>query len=171
MTRRRAIATPDAPPGSVERYRERNFDDGRHDLYQSRRTYKEPTVCARCGDVYERGGWRWGDAPTHAQLEISPACAHSRDKLPAGFITVPGKFFDTHRPELLQLARHAAGQEAAEHPLHRIMHIAETPAGAVITCVIHSARRIGEALKRAYHGDLNIRFGEDEYSMHVDWRR
>jgi hypothetical protein len=36
---------------------------------------------------------------------------------------------------------------------------------------VHSARRIGEALASAYKGDLDVRFGEDEYSVRVSWTR
>ena len=52
------------------------------------------------------------------------------------------------------------------------MNVAETAAEAVITtCDVHSARRIGEALKSAYDGELGLRFGEDEYSVRVSWKR
>ena len=82
------------------------------------------------------------------------------------------EFFNAHRTELLQLARNAVESERAEHPLHRIMEVADTAAGAEIsTCDIHSARRIGEALKSAYDGELDMRFGEDEYSVRVHWTR
>ena len=172
MARRHSTPTPDTPPGSVTRYRDRIFDDLRHDPYQSRRKYSEPTVCDTCRAVYERGRWQWGDAPAGAQLATCPACARTRDKLPAGFVTLSGEFFNAHRAELLQLARNVADQERAEHPLHRIMHVVETPAEVVITtCDVHSARRIGTDLERAYHGDLEIRFAEDEYSVRVNWKR
>lgn len=172
MTRRHTIPTPDSPPGSVARYRDRIFDDRRHDPYQARRKYKEPTLCGECGAVYAKARWTWGDAPAHAHRETCPACARTRDKLPAGLVTLSGEFFNAHRAELLQLARNAAERERTEHPLHRIMQVTEAPAEVVIaTCDIHSPRRIGEALERAYRGDLDMRFGHDEYSVRVNWRR
>lgn len=172
MTRRHETATPSTPPGSVARYRDRIFDDHRHDPYQSRRKYKEPTVCGECGAVYENARWSWGDARAHSHRETCPACARTRDKLPAGWVTLSGEFFNAHRAELMQLARNAAERERSEHPLNRVMDITETPAEVVIaTCDIHSPRRIGEALERAYHGDLEVRFGHDEYFVRVNWRR
>ena len=52
------------------------------------------------------------------------------------------------------------------------MHVVEAPGQTVITtCDVHSARRIGEALASAYHGHLDVRFGEDEYSVRVNWTR
>ena len=172
MARRRATLTPDSPPGSVTRYRDRILDDLRHDPYQAKGKYREPTVCASCGAIFERGRWKWGEAPAHAHQATCPACARTRDKLPAGFVTLSGEFFNAHRAELLQLARNTAESERAEHPLHRIMTVAETPDEAVITtCDLHSARRIGEALESAYDGELDLRFGEDEYSVRVNWTR
>lgn len=31
-------------------------------------------------------------------------------------------------------------------------------------------QRIGEALKRAYDGELELHYGDDEYTVHVHWR-
>jgi hypothetical protein len=172
MARRRTTPTPGSPPGSVTRYRDRIFDDLRHDPCQAKGKYKEPTVCASCGAIFERGRWKWGEAPARAHPATCPACARIRDKLPAGHVTLSGQFFNAHRSELLQLARNTAESEGAEHPLHRIMSVAETPDDTVIaTCDIHSARRIGEDLKSAYDGELDLRFGEDEYSVRVHWTR
>ena len=172
MVRRHATPTPDSPPGSVTRYRDRIFDDLRHDPYQARSKYREPTVCATCGAIFERGRWKWGETPKGAHETTCPACARTRDKLPAGHVTLSGTFFNAHRAELLQLARNTAESERVDHPLHRIMNIAETPDEAVITtCDVHSPRRIGEALERAYDGELELRFGEDEYSIRVHWSR
>ena len=172
MARRHSTPTPDTPPGGITRYRDRIFDDLRHDPYQARGKYREPTVCPDCGAIFDNGRWKWGEAPPQSHKATCPACARTNDKLPAGLVTLSGEFFNAHRVELLQLARNTAANERTEHPLHRIMHVAETPAEAVITtCDVHSARCIGEALKRAYDGDLDLRFAEDEYSVRVNWRR
>ena len=172
MTRRHATPTPDSPPGSVTRYRDRIFDDLRHDPYQAKGKYREPTACPSCNAIFEHGRWKWGEAPPGGHRAICPACARVRDKLPAGLVTLSGEFFNAHRAELLQLARNTAESEGAEHPLHRIMSVDEAPDKAVIaTCDVHSARRIGEALESAYDGELDVRFGEDEYAVRVHWTR
>jgi hypothetical protein len=41
----------------------------------------------------------------------------------------------------------------------------------VTTTDIHLPQRIGEALRSAYQGDLDVAYGKDEYSVRVDWRR
>jgi NMD protein affecting ribosome stability and mRNA decay len=172
MTRRHSTPTPDTPPGSVTRDRDRVFDDVRHDPYQAKGKYREPTVCSTCRAVFHRGRWAWGEAPAQAHHAVCPACARIRDHLPAGVVTLSGAFFNAHRVELLQLAHNTVERERSGHPLHRIMNVAETAAETVITtCDVHSARRIGEALRNAYDGDLDMRFGEDEYSVRVNWKR
>ena len=108
MARRHSIPTPDSPPGGVTRYRDRIFDDLRHDPYQAKGKYREPTACAGCGAIFENGRWKWGEAPPQAHKATCPACARTRDKLPAGFVTLSGEFFNAHRAELLQLARNTA---------------------------------------------------------------
>ena len=169
---RMTVRTPDTPPGSVPRYRDRIFDDKREDPYQARGKYHEPTVCTDCGAVFQRGRWAWGDAPEGAPRDRCPACRRIRDKLPAGSVTLEGDFYAEHREELLRLVRNEAEHERGEHPMNRIMDIDERPDGAVVTTTdIHTPHRIGAALSRAYRGQIDMRYGEHEYSVRVSWRR
>ncbi|HEX8011298.1 MAG TPA: BCAM0308 family protein [Casimicrobiaceae bacterium] len=172
MTRRTPLRTPDTPPGGVTRYRDRIFDDKRVDPYQARGKYQEPTVCSDCGAVFRSGRWTWGDAPAAAPRDRCPACRRIRDKLPAGSVTLEGDFYVAHRDELLRLVRNEAEHERGEHPVNRIMDIDDGPQRAVVTTTdIHTPRRIGAALERAYHGQLDTRYAEDDYSVRVSWRR
>jgi hypothetical protein len=60
----------------------------------------------------------------------------------------------------------------AEHPLDRIMGIEETEDTVTIkTTDIHLPRAIGEALQRAYEGELSYRYNEEEYYLGVIWKR
>ena len=172
MTRRTQIPTPDTPPGGVTRYRDRIFDDLRHDPYQAKAKYKEPAACEDCGAMLKRGRWQWATAPAGTPTTRCPACQRIRDKLPAGEITLGGAFLAAHRDELLHLVRHEGERERSEHALHRIMEIREERDRIVVTTTdIHLPRRIGRALKTAYQGELELSYGEDEYSVRVQWRR
>lgn len=172
MTRRTPLPTRLAPHGNVTHYHDRIFDDKRHDPYQATRKYPEPTVCRDCGAVFQHGRWQWASALRMAHLALCPACRRTRDKSPAGFVTLTGTFFDTHREELIRLVRNEAEHERLEHPLNRIMHIEEGPDPVkVSTTDVHLPQRIGEALKHAYHGELELGYGKDEYTVLVRWRR
>ena len=89
---------------------------------------------------------------------IEPLCATCRpinDKFPAGVVTLKGDFVREHKEEMIHLARHEEEAEKKEHPLNRIISIEEDAHGVVInTTDIHLPRRIGEAVKRAFHGEI-----------------
>lgn len=173
MTRRAPLPSPLTPSsGQAARYRDRIFDDKRHDPYQPANKYVEPTRCTQCGAVYERGRWRWGSAPDGAHLVMCPACHRVRDKLPAGLLTIEGRYVAEHRSELVRIARNEAEHEAKEHPMHRIMRIDEREGRVEIsTTDIHLPQRMGEALERAHHGELDVKYASDEYSVRVNWHR
>jgi hypothetical protein len=172
MTRRTSVPTPDTPSGGATRYRDRIFDDKRGDPYHARGKYHEPTACTDCGAVFLNGRWTWGDPPESARRDRCPACHRIHDKMPAGTVTLEGEFYTAHRDDLLQLVKNEAEHERGEHPMNRIMGIDERPDRAVVTTTdIHTAHRIGTALAHAYHGHVDMRYAEDEYSVRVNWRR
>jgi hypothetical protein len=172
MTRKNPLPSPETPPGGVTRYRDRIFDDKRIDPYHARGKYHEPTACTDCTAVFHRGRWVNGSAPEGARRDRCPACRRIRDNLPAGSVTLEGSFYADHRAELLQLVRHEAEKERSEHPLNRVMRVEEFPDRAIVsTTDIHTPHRIGTALKHAYQGELDLRYGHDEYSIQVVWRR
>lgn len=168
----RRTPTPSTPQGSVTRYGARVLDNPEHDPYRKKRKYEEPTRCAGCGAVFDRGRWHWGAAAEHGHVATCPACARIADKLPAGFLTLDGDYVAAHRGELVAIARHQAELEGAEHPLHRIMDIAADAARVEITTTdVHLPHRIGEAIARAHDGKLDTHYGADEYSVRVHWHR
>jgi hypothetical protein len=103
---------------------------------------------------------------------MCPACHRLRDKYPAGYVTLSGPYFQSHKTDILNLARNEETAEKAEHALHRIMAIEEHEDDVLITTTdIHLPRRIGEALHRAHHGDLELHYDEDGNLLRVSWKR
>lgn len=144
------------------------------DPYKARHKLSEPTRCPQCGAVYHEGRWQWMKVPPpQAHEEPCTACQRIRDELPAGVVTLTGGYVREHKAELLALARHQEEAERAEHPLNRIMGIDEAASGllTIDTTDIHLPRRIGEAVHRAFHGDLKMHYDEDGYFIRVDWHR
>jgi hypothetical protein len=144
-----------------------------HDPYKARHKLSEPTVCPACGAVYRQGRWQWSEfRPDAAECEACQACRRIRDRCPAGVVTLNGDFVRRHRDDLLGLIRHHEEVETKEHPLHRIIGIEERPDAIVInTTDIHTPRRIGEALRSAYKGELDFHYEEENYFIRVGWRR
>lgn len=40
-----------------------NIQETRHDAYQEKRKYKEPTICSDCKAVFHVGRWQWLTTP------------------------------------------------------------------------------------------------------------
>jgi hypothetical protein len=152
--------------------RDRLIQERVHDPYQSRVKLREPTVCPQCAAVYQDGRWQWSEPPAPAYQELCPACHRSNDRYPAGTVTVSGSFVAAHKDEILGLARHQEQLEKGLHPMNRIMAIEEQAETILITTTdIHLPRRIGEALHRAYEGDLDFHYDEESYLIRVSWTR
>ncbi len=87
-------------------------------------------------------------------------------------VALSGSCLQQHRNEFLNLARHQEQIEKSEHPLNRIMNMEEAPDHIVInTTDIHLPRRISEACKSVFDGDLHFSYDEGGYFIRVDWHR
>ena len=170
MSRRTSPPTPDVANTQVPRYRDRILDQVRNDPYEvSEKRVKSPR-CGECGAVYQRGRWTWSPPPEDVHETHCPACRRTHDNLPAGLVILEGVHAPALRAEMLRLAQHQAERERSEHPMHRIMRVVERDDGIELaTTDIHLPQRIGRAIKRAFHGELEIRYGEAEYTVRVTW--
>lgn len=59
-----------------------------------------------------------------------------------------------------------------EHPLHRVMGVAEEGETVVVeTTNVQLGRRLSEAIHHAYGGELAVRYADDERLVRVNWWR
>lgn len=152
--------------------RDRLLQESRHDPYEARRKLPEPTVCPDCGAVFHGGRWQWLASPVGAHKASCPACQRQREKMPAGYVSVSGDFFNSHREELLQLIHNEEKHAKAAGPLKRILDITDENGGVLVTTTdIHLARALGDALHRACQGELEYHYNEQEHLLRVAWRR
>lgn len=147
------------------------FKDERHDPYRERVKPPEPARCPGCGSVFAKGRWSWQSAPDAPEV-LCPACRRIEASYPAGVLSVGGGFFTDHRDEVLNLIRNVEQTERAEHPLERLMAITDEDGTTLVTTTgVHLARRIGDALTRAYQGNLTVQYAESEHFVRVVWMR
>ena len=159
-------------PGFHPVRRDRLLQEETPDAYKLRGKLAEPSVCPQCGAVFHAGRWVWGDAPEGAHPDTCPACHRINDGYPAGYVRLAGAFFASHRDEILNLVRHEEQRERQAHPLKRIMAFDDqTDALLITTTDVHLARSIGEAVHRAYQGELEFHLKPDENLLRVDWMR
>jgi hypothetical protein len=144
----------------------------RHDTYQEQGKWREPTRCTECGALFMNGRWSWQRTLEEVNTAICPACRRIADNYPAGYVDIKGSFFKEHRDEILNLILNVEKSEKEDHPLERIIStVGANGAISITTTGIHLARRIGEALSRAYKGELSIQYAEGEESIKVSWQR
>ncbi|MDH4217055.1 MAG: BCAM0308 family protein [Gallionella sp.] len=146
------------------------FKERVHDAYKARGKLKEPTVCDKCGAVFHQGRWQWITSPGNAHKTTCPACHRIHDNFPAGFLTLKGEFYQTHRAEIMHLVRNHEKRERLEHPLHRIMDVEDKDSATLVTTTdIHLARGLGEALHHAYQGELDFHYNPEQNLLRVSW--
>jgi hypothetical protein len=144
-----------------------------HDPYKTKYKLPEPTVCPVCQAMFKDGRWqRVESRPIDANEAICQACHRTKDSYPAGLIALDGAFAQAHKAEILHLARRMEKEENAEHPLHRIMQIEEDGESILLkTTDIHLPRSIGQALRHAYKGRLQLHYDPEGYFISVNWHR
>lgn len=143
-----------------------------HDPYHSKRKIVAPTACPGCGAIYNNGRWSWGDAPAGAHEHLCPACQRIQDRVPAAFLTLRGDFVAAHREEIMNLIRNYEQREKTEHPLKRVIDTDEQEEGIVISFTdAHLARGIGDAIHRAYEGDIDYQYTKEDIMLRVTWTR
>jgi hypothetical protein len=142
------------------------------DPYRPHRKLRGATRCGECDAVFHRGRWSWRATPAHAAVGLCPACRRIRERLPAGFVRLGGPFLEAHRDELLNRVRSCEESERRAHPLQRIMSIEARDGEILVTTTdAHLARRIGDALRDAYRGELRYRYSKDDPLLRVSWSR
>jgi hypothetical protein len=143
-----------------------------HDTYRPRGKPPEPTVCPGCGATFHAGLWQWAGPPDGARRSRCPACRRIRDGCPAGTVSIGGEFAAAHAGEIVHAVRNVEKMEMSRLPLNRIMRIDATARATLVsTTDMHLARRIGEALHRAFHGELHLEHVEESGVLRVRWRR
>jgi len=158
------------PRSHDKSHRDRQIEEVGHDPYHARSKPAEPAVCPQCGLIYHRGRWQRAARPQHANEHLCPACLRINDRDPAGYITLSGSYVAEHEDEVLRLVRNEAARQGEDHPLARIIEVAGSKGKLSITTTdVHLARRIGDALHAAFHGELTTRYSPDEYRVRVNW--
>lgn len=151
---------------------DRKIEEVVHDPYHERYKPPEPAFCPRCGAIFHSGRWQWDEKGAAGHEHLCPACRRIQEHYPAGYVTLSGPFLMQHSTEISGLIGNEESKAKADHPLERIIEVSkEGDAMLVTTTGTHLARRIGEALRHAWKGDLELKYSPDEYLVRVYWKR
>lgn len=153
---------------------DRRIKERVHDPYQMRSKPAEPTRCPDCGVVFSAGRWQWpAEKPSGAASMVCPSCQRTRDRQPAGILTLQGAFFSEHRGEIMNLIQNKVDTQKADHPLKRIMAIEDRDDGStrILFTDNHLPRGVGQAIESAYRGTLDIQYSDEAALVRVYWQR
>lgn len=144
-----------------------------HDPYFIKEKFSDPSICEKCGVIYNHGIFQWFDKPPkEARKIVCPACRRIEDRYEGGIILLEGQFLADHKQEILNIIYNAEETEKKYRPLERIIEIEDQGNRAVITTTYeHIARRIGEAVQKACKGELKLQYPEGEKYIRVYWKR
>jgi NMD protein affecting ribosome stability and mRNA decay len=157
---------------TVKPRQDRRIREQVHDTYRATEKLPEPTLCPGCQAVYKQGRWQWEPEPSYKSESLCPACRRIRDDYPAGFVTLAGSFLAEHQDEILNLINNVEERVKEEHPTQRLMRLSDTDEGLLVTTTdMHLARGIGEALARAYQGDMDYEYNKQDDMLRVTWTR
>jgi NMD protein affecting ribosome stability and mRNA decay len=157
---------------SVDRRRDRLIKQKRHDAYEEKLKLPDPTLCTECGVLYTDGRWVWTGTEDAVNETVCPACRRIAERNPAGFVTVRGEFYKARMDEVENLVHNAEKAETLQHPMERLVEVTREAEGLLVTTTgVHLARRVGDALSRAYGGDYSIEYLDDEKRVRISLTR
>ena len=156
-----------------------DHDGGRH---RTRRATREPAICKKCGAVYANRRWTVAqntasneEHQRHQTLHITvcPACKQAADGEPRGFVYLDGAFFVEHRKEIENLMLNEAKRAGEDNPLARILELQEGNGHklTVTTTTEHLAQRLGNAVEKAFGGNVEYNFSHENKFARVSWQR
>ena len=142
------------------------------DSYRAAAKLPGPAQCPSCHAAYHAGRWTWSEPAPGAVAHRCPACERIADDMPAGYVTLKGKFLPAHRDEILGLVNARGERARAKHPLQRIISVEHAGDAIVVTTTgVHVARGIAHALHAAFKGELKLRYSKDENLLRAEWKR
>ncbi|MBI3814529.1 MAG: hypothetical protein HY279_08710 [Nitrospinae bacterium] len=105
-------------------------------------------------------------------MVMCPACLKIRDNFPGGVVTLKGDFLKSHEDEILNLVRNEGERSLRDNPLERIMAINKIKGGIEIQTTNEKlAQKIGKAVYKAYSGELEYKWSEQNKFVRVNWSR
>ncbi len=134
---------------------------------------KDMAICKRCGAIYHNKRWSFRKRTERPTKEVlCPACQKIRDGFAGGFVTIQGEFIKDHKEEILNLVRNKEERSMYYNPLNRIIEIKQKDDTIEITTTTEKlAQRIGQMLRKAFHGRVEYKWSSDVKMARVIWTR
>ena len=150
-----------------------------NDPYLLKKDSHGVAYCKECRGVYKNRYWSFDEEEfkRFAKSEeidsvICPACKKINDNYPEGIVTLRGDFLQQHKDEILNLIKNEENKAKGINSLERIIEIKEDDGKIVITTTNEKiAQRIGRGVYKAYHGEIEYKWSQDNRMLRVEWER
>ena len=137
------------------------------------------SICKGCHAIYKEKKWfideelyKTNIKKKTARIVTCPACLKIEDNFPSGVVTLGGGFLKNHEDEILNLVRNEGERSLRDNPLERIMSINKIKGRIEIQTTNEKlAQKIGKAVYKAYSGELEYKWSEDDKFVRVNWNR
>ncbi len=150
-------------------------------VVRKRGTPPQPSVCERCGAVFDRRTWRWRGARRgwlpHSQLEkaawvVCPACEQAREGEYYGRVVIRGAYAAANEAEIRRRIRNVEKRARFTHPQRRLVSKRRTgPVLEVLTTSQKLAHRIVHELKKAFGGRASYAWSTGDGELYATWER
>jgi hypothetical protein len=149
------------------------IQDDIHDPYYIKERYPDPSVCEKCGVLFRNRVFVWSEkALKNAARMICPACRRIGDGFEGGVVVLEGDFLARHKSDILNAIENTEKAEKKRRPLERIISLNDLGSRVELrTTYEHIARRIGEAIHKAFRGDLTVQYLAGEKYARIFWKR
>jgi len=140
------------------------------------RRLPEPTVCERCGAVFQRRSWNTERAPSPAALararwRVCPACKQQAAQEWYGRVRLRGGFVAAHEDELRQRIANVASRARSTQSQRRVVSVERDGDGLeVLTTSQKLAHRIVHELRKAFRGRASYTWSDDR-TLEAVWER
>lgn len=136
---------------------------------------REPTMCERCGAVYQRKTWRRGERTRRTSLvgvawTVCPACAQVADGEFFGRVRATRPMSRAQEDAIARRVRNVERRAGFTQPQRRTIRIERTDSGLeILTTSQKLAHRIARELAKAFGGRTRFTWTGPDGSLEAVW--
>ena len=155
--------------------RQKTRQDGSPPVVSHTHIVEQPTMCERCGAVYERKTWRAGERTRRTDLAgvswtLCPACAQVADEEYFGRVRILTPLTPAREDEVRRRIWNVERRARHTQPERRLVRIDKSREGLeVLTTSQKLAHRIARELEKAFGGKTHFVWTDREGGLDVTW--